>query len=261
MCWHTVGNLEGDIMAKTRKPRGLVIGYLERISSGIFVEYRKAITDLIGGKHGIYALYRNNTLYYVGLATDLRRRVNQHLKDRHAGRWNFFSLYLIRSERHLGDLESLAMRTAYPKGNRSLKRFARAANLRALLQRKMSDAAAAKIRELMGGVAEPKRHKKPAPTRTAIAPRRKPRATRKARTSPLRGLLSKKTLRGTYKGRTHMGIVMPSGRIKLPHSGKVFDTPSGAAVAIVGRPVNGWAWWRFKNPQGEWVPLSQLRKP
>ena len=65
---------------KRRKARSvstrLVMGYLERISSGVFDRYSKLITGLVGGKHGIYALYRNNTLYYVGLATDLRKRPN-----------------------------------------------------------------------------------------------------------------------------------------------------------------------------------------
>ncbi len=84
-------------MAKKKAGRrrgGLVLGHLERISSAAFDKYNQVITELVGGKNGIYALYRNNQLYYVGLATNLRQRINQHLKDRHAGKWNYFSLYL-----------------------------------------------------------------------------------------------------------------------------------------------------------------------
>jgi type I restriction-modification system DNA methylase subunit len=37
-----------------------------------------------GRRHGVYALYRGNRLYYVGLASNLRSRLNTHLRDRHA---------------------------------------------------------------------------------------------------------------------------------------------------------------------------------
>lgn len=37
--------------------------------------------------------------------------------------------------------------------------------------------------------------------------------------------------------------------------GRTFDTPSGAAKAVTGRPVDGWLFWKL--PSGE--PLSTLR--
>ncbi|MBN2496869.1 MAG: GIY-YIG nuclease family protein [Deltaproteobacteria bacterium] len=77
---------------KKRSAKGLVVGFLERVSSRVLEEFQEQIKELVGGKHGVYALYRNNQLYYVGLATKLRVRIKQHLKDRHKGLWTHFSL-------------------------------------------------------------------------------------------------------------------------------------------------------------------------
>jgi len=101
-----------------RKSRPIVIGHLEKVSSKVFDRYRKQITDMIRGNYGVYALYRRHKLHYIGLATDFRRRINQHLKDRHKGKWNYFSLYLIRKIDHLHEIEALLVRMAEPGGNK-----------------------------------------------------------------------------------------------------------------------------------------------
>ena len=81
-------------MRGLRKQR-LFTEYLERVSGKLLEdEYRGAIGALIKGHAGIYALYKGERLYYVGLATNLMGRVKQHLKDRHAKRWDKFSVYL-----------------------------------------------------------------------------------------------------------------------------------------------------------------------
>ena len=67
-------------MGKKRIRRGsrpIVAGHLEKISSKVFDRYRRQITDMIRGNYGVYALYRRDKLYYIGLATDFRRRINQ----------------------------------------------------------------------------------------------------------------------------------------------------------------------------------------
>jgi len=273
---------------KAVKPRqrGLVLGYVERVSSGAFERYSEVITELVGGKNGIYALYRKTNLYYVGLATDLRKRVRHHLRDRHAGKWNYFSLYLVRSERHLKDLESLAIRIAHPRGNvvRGKPRAAR--DLKRLLRRKMTQQAKEEIARIFGrpgkAVAEApsdkeraERHKRAG--RKAVATLRRRATAAKGRRSPelgpkaskhhkspvgvpLKGLIRNKRLRGTYKGEDWLAWVLPSGRIKLRHTGDIYDSPSGAAGAIKGRATNGWAFWRYLNDTHEWVPLTTLRK-
>ena len=50
-----------------RLSRELVLGYLERISSRAFSDFPDELTDLAGNQHGVYALYKGDRLYYVGL--------------------------------------------------------------------------------------------------------------------------------------------------------------------------------------------------
>ena len=69
-----------------------------------------------------------------------------------------------------------------------------------------------------------------------------------------------KRLRGTYKARDWLAWVLPSGRIKLKHTGDIYDSPSGAAGAIKRRATNGWTFWHYLNDAHDWVPLAALRK-
>ncbi len=235
----------------SKKSTGLVFGYLERISSNAFDQYSDVITEFIGGKNGIYALYRNQQLYYVGLAVDLRRRIKQHLKDRHAGKWNYFSLYLARSERFLKDLESLAIRVAFPKGNKVKGKFNGARNLHKLLRRRMKEKADGEITILIG-----KGHTKVA---KKTAKKKKRKTTSKTKTEiPLKGLLSSKRIKKTYKGKEYKAWVLPTGRIK--YNGQLFNSPSGVATHICKRNVNGWSFWYYRNKNGEWDKLKTLRE-
>ena len=102
---------------KKHTAHAIVSGYLEKVNASIFDKFRTEITDLTKGHQGIYALYRKNKLYYVGLATNLRNRIKHHLNDRHKGKWTHFSLYIIHREDHIKELESLVLRIAYPDGN------------------------------------------------------------------------------------------------------------------------------------------------
>ncbi|MBM3332736.1 GIY-YIG nuclease family protein [candidate division WOR-3 bacterium] len=103
-------------MVTPKSPR-LITGCLEGISKRVFADYSAQIAELAGEQSGIYALYNRGKLYYVGLATDLRRRIKHHLEDRHARNWDTFSLYVVRREAHLRDLEAMSIRIAKPKGN------------------------------------------------------------------------------------------------------------------------------------------------
>ena len=104
-------------MKPTRSGERLITACLEGISKRVFADYSAQIAELAGEKSGIYALYNRGKLYYVGLATDLRRRIKHHLEDRHARNWDTFSLYVVRREAHLRDLEAMTIRIAKPKGN------------------------------------------------------------------------------------------------------------------------------------------------
>jgi len=83
--------------------------------------------------------------------------------------------------------------------------------------------------------------------------------SRLSRRFSLRVLIKNKRLRGTYKKQDWLAWVLPSGRIKLKHTGDIYDSPSGAAGAIKRRATSGWTFWRYLNDAHEWVPLGTLR--
>ena len=64
--------------------------------------------------------------------------------------------------------------------------------------------------------------------------------------------------RASYKGQTHHGKVDSGGFVV---DGKHFNSPSAAAVAITGHPVNGWTFWECRVPgKNSWQMLKFLRK-
>ena len=111
------------------RSRPLVIEHLEDVSRDTLAEYQDIVREYIRGKHGIYALYKKDRLYYVGLASSLGRRLKQHLRDRHGGSWDRFSVYLTRREDHITELEPIVLRIVKPTGNKQLGRFPGSSNL------------------------------------------------------------------------------------------------------------------------------------
>lgn len=64
--------------------------------------------------------------------------------------------------------------------------------------------------------------------------------------------------RTSYKGQTYLARV-EGGALVL--NGKRFDSPSAAAMAVTGNPVNGWTFWECRLPgQGGWRMARNLRK-
>lgn len=64
-------------------------------------------------------------------------------------------------------------------------------------------------------------------------------------------------LRKKYKGQLYE-VAVTNGRII--YNGKGYTSPSGAAVAITGSPVNGWRFWEVKMPDDdEYRLLAELR--
>jgi hypothetical protein len=106
-----------------RAKNALVIEHLEGISRAAIKRYPDIITEFVQRKNGVYALYKGETLYYVGLAKNLRSRLRGHLRDRHADAWDRFNIYLTRGDEHLKELESLVLRIASPMGNRVTGKF------------------------------------------------------------------------------------------------------------------------------------------
>ena len=227
-----------------KHPRTLVVKKLEGVSKLIFRNYYKQITGLIGNSHGIYALYDENELYYVGKSTDLKNRVKQHLKDRHFASWTHFSLYLVRKADHIGEIESLIIRVASPKGNRKKYRTDQESSLLQELKAQVKQRQKEEFNSVFG----------------KSFGRRQRKTGGDQKLNKLDGLVGRKTsLYRTYKGKEYRALLTPRGKIKL--NGKLFSTPTAAALAIVKRStVNGWTFWYYRNPEGEWAKLAELRR-
>ena len=135
----------------TKSVKGsLVKGVLENIPRESFERIADAIEKTMKGESGIYALYKNDRLYYVGLARDLKGRVKKHTRDKHAGKWNKFSIYTIKKAKYLGDVETIILRIGKPKGNDQLGRIPK---LRAL-QKILVKEAKKKVKESKDAVKE-----------------------------------------------------------------------------------------------------------
>src|SRR6185503_16665723 len=63
--------------------------------------------------------------------------------------------------------------------------------------------------------------------------------------------------RAVHKGKTYLAQV-EDGALKL--GSRRFDSPSAAAVAVTGHPVNGWRFWHCRMPgQSGWQLMESLR--
>lgn len=232
--------------------RGLVEGDLERISSRVFDLYHDEITELVGRRHGVYALYSKGRLYYVGLANNLRSRVKQHLEDRHSKKWDTFSLYLIKNVNYLKELETLILHVSEPQGNVKRGRFATSENLIDTLRDLMKKRDEENRDLILSG---------PVRRKGKGGKRKKKSSSHVGKGRPvLQGLLRPHTeLKGTYKGNVRMAKIDKNGCIIL--GGRTFDSPSLAGNFVRGgKSTNGWTFWRYQNAKGEWVFLDELRK-
>ena len=81
--------------------------------------FQKRLKEIMKGYAGIYAMYRKDKLYYVGLTTNLFGRLKTHrIRDRHAGKWDEFIIFRIKKVNYLKDIETLLTHLVNVKGNR-----------------------------------------------------------------------------------------------------------------------------------------------
>ena len=121
-------NKKKKIRAFPKTPIALVQKHWEDIDSKVLQQTPEIISRFIDGQNGIYALYSDGNLYYVGLAKNLLARLMQHLEDRLYGKWDRFSVYLTGSE-FRKDLETLLLRIAKPQGCKNRGNFVGSNNL------------------------------------------------------------------------------------------------------------------------------------
>lgn len=229
----------------SKKTNAIVRGYFERVSWSVLDKYRPIIKDMIRGHAGVYALYKGEKLYYVGLASNLMSRVNHHLKDRHKGKWDRFSVYLTIDDEHIRPLEALMLRVINPKGNKVKGSLRGAQDMVRPLKRRMVEFQRDETASLLGG-------------RFVVHRRRS--KTRAAKGSMVLARLVERPMRlvATYKGEKHLASLRRDGHIS--YKGKLYESPSAAAKAASGRGLRGWYFWHYRNSKGQWVRLVELKR-
>jgi hypothetical protein len=129
-------------MAKTwAQKEPLVDSHISGVSVRVIEKYLRSFRTFIGHqKSGIYVLRKDQDIYYVGLASSLRGRLQDHIKDHHRGKWDEFDLYIIRKgkTKYLKELEALLIRVAKPPGNANEPRFVRHNNVTKKLERALT---------------------------------------------------------------------------------------------------------------------------
>lgn len=123
---------------KQKKPKkkkstkgALIKGMSKRLPASILKNpsFEVGLKQIMKNYSGVYALYRRGQLYYVGLTKDLHGRMQGHLKDSHAGKWDSFVIFRIKRVNYLKDIETLLTHVAEPPGNKQKGHLPRDANL------------------------------------------------------------------------------------------------------------------------------------
>ena len=218
---------------------------LEGISKKIFERYKKKVIQYIGNKPGVYALYDEKELYYVGRASDLAKRVNHHLKDRHSALWTHFSVYFTKKAQYANDIEAVIISIAQPKGNKVKPKLGKEKKLKDILRKAIKESHQEELREL------------------GLGRKKRVNLKKKSKNRPnLKNYFErKKPLMKSYKGKPYRAVLLKSGKIK--YKNKLYNTPTSAAQAIVHKhspnsAVNGRKFWFIKDSGNNWVKLSDL---
>jgi hypothetical protein len=234
---------------KRSKPDVIFEQYLEWVNGQAFERYKEAIVRLMKGKSGVYALYRDGHLYYVGLASNMLGRLKQHTRDRHQGKWDRFSAYLTtRTDGpHIRELEALLLRIVAPQGNRVGGRLRQARDLSREFRTMMSAQAAEEQKSMLI-----KRSRRVEHNEAAKKAARKAAHTRALRT----GTGVRVALRGDYKEQTFRAVRLRDGSVRV--GGVTHSSLTAAAKAVTGRSaINGRHFWKARH-KGEWTRLSEL---
>ena len=241
-------------MRTKRQP--LVCQFLEHASSEVLEAHGSHLRDLVGRSHGVYSLYKRDRLYYVGLASNLRGRLDQHLRDRHKGLWDNFSVYLTLESGFMKELESLVLRIAEPKGNKQGGNFVKAQDLRKMFDQRIDDKARNERDALFA-------NHRPKPRKIAV--QKSAHKGKGLKKSSRAVVLAKypgrpKSLRKVFKGKKYTAQVRRDGTIKVRGIAGRFNSPSLAAMAIAKRTMNGWSFWTYQQAPGKWSSLNALRQ-
>src|SRR3990167_1090692 len=229
-----------------KKPEHLVCQHLENISSNALEKYQKIIRQYVRRRSGVYALYRGDRLYYVGLASNLRSRLKGHLRDRHRNLWDRFSVYLTIGNDHIKELESLILRISKPVGNKVKGKFRHSENLFRLFAKDIRTVQKSELNQILGREM----------TSLVLAGK-----SRKGRKPTLARYIQKRLrIRAKYKGKTYRALVRRD--VMVLFKKKRFYSPSLAGKSVVSKrtAINGWHFWEYERAPGDWVRLNELRR-
>ena len=233
----------------------------QKISKEIFDKYPDQLIEIARGRPGVYALYKNERLYYVGKAVDLRRRLEQHRKAQKRGRWNNFSLFITKKKEYISIIEAILINVANPPGNetRFKSRIWRGQRkLYRLIQRQHKLDMAKMFNK------EERRFRTTSRKSSHLSSRynaRKIKRTRKSIKHPdlNQYFTSARPLKLVIKKQTYAtAMLLPNG--KILHQGTSYPTPSAAGKAARNsRSINGWFYWFVEKEDGTWVRLCHLK--
>lgn len=233
--------------------RALVTQHLENVSREALQAFEDIVRAHIHNRQGIYALYRRGKLYYVGLASDLRKRLKAHVRDKHGESWDRFSAYLTIGDQHMRELEALILRIVKPSGNTVKGQFAKSENLLPKVRKEFRRRQQQEEDEVLG------RRSWKRPSEAGSTSPRARRSTATGRRPVLAAYAQRPTLLvARHKGKTYRARVRRDGTVSL--AGRVYNSPSVAGSAVVKRSCNGWTFWRYERSPGDWVRLDNLRK-
>lgn len=102
----------------------IVSTLLERIPvdalDNVYTE--KRMKQLLKGVYGVYALFKEDNLYYIGQGDLYQRLLAHYKKDRHKDKWDTFAFAKLKNPELKEELESLLISLTDPPGNRSTPR-------------------------------------------------------------------------------------------------------------------------------------------
>ena len=215
--------------------------HMERVDRRLLEEHPDIVKQFIGRNAGVYALYRKNKLYYVGLAGALRSRLTAHGKNRHGKLWDHFSIYLTIKDQHLREIEALLLRITQPPGAKQSGKLAQSRDMKRPILKAIRDKELRRISKFFAKYSidedEPKV---------------------KGESDILRLLPNGARLRGVHKGKIHRARARRDGTVS--YNGKKYSSLSLAAYAAVKRSMNGWWFWQVERGRGNWVRLTKIRR-
>jgi hypothetical protein len=202
--------------ARRRRRDALVYAHLENVSRDLLEQHPDVVRDFIGRNAGVYALYRRNRLYYVGLANALRHRLKAHVKNRHGDSWDSFSIYLTIKDQHLREIEALMLRLARPSGARQRGRLAQSKDLRRSIRRAIRQKQNKQVSSLFDTVRM---------NLVQVVEERRPKSS--SDPNLIRLLPGGARLRANYKGKQYRARVRRDGRVRF--NGQLYPSLSLAA--------------------------------